>query len=164
MNARERLALMIRTDRGDMTVWSETHAQAALDAYLAEVRAATIPEVATVVVAALGDGPLPDCAPDVRAVLREAIDTASSPASSPRWSPALTAADRQNALLDAIRQDPHRRWKSGHARDVLRKQGWPVSKGTTGGDLARLAEAGHLVLHEEPNARWYSLADRGGAS
>ena len=37
MNARERLAIMIRTDRGSMTVWSLSEARDALDAYRAEV-------------------------------------------------------------------------------------------------------------------------------
>lgn len=37
MNARERLAAMIRTDRGSMTVWDPTQAREALDAYRAEI-------------------------------------------------------------------------------------------------------------------------------
>ena len=39
MNARERLAIMIRTDRCSMTVWSPEEAQDALDAHRAEVLA-----------------------------------------------------------------------------------------------------------------------------
>jgi dihydropteroate synthase len=37
MNARERLADMVRTDRGDMNVYSEIEVRAALDTYRAEV-------------------------------------------------------------------------------------------------------------------------------
>jgi hypothetical protein len=37
MSPRERLAVMVRTDRGDMTVWPEVMVTAALDAYRAEV-------------------------------------------------------------------------------------------------------------------------------
>lgn len=38
MNARQRLQIMIRTDRGSMTVWSPAEVQEALDAYRAQVR------------------------------------------------------------------------------------------------------------------------------
>lgn len=37
MNARERLAVMVRTDHGSMTVWSQTELTDALDAYRTEV-------------------------------------------------------------------------------------------------------------------------------
>ena len=37
MNARERLAVMVRTDRGHMTVWSQPEVRDALDAYRTEV-------------------------------------------------------------------------------------------------------------------------------
>jgi hypothetical protein len=37
MNARERLELMVRTDRGSMTVWSPAEVRNALDAYRVEV-------------------------------------------------------------------------------------------------------------------------------
>jgi hypothetical protein len=37
MNARQRLAIMIRTDRGSMTVWSQSEVRDALDAFHAEV-------------------------------------------------------------------------------------------------------------------------------
>ena len=37
MNARKRLTLMVRTDRGSMTVWSQTELTEALDAYRTEV-------------------------------------------------------------------------------------------------------------------------------
>jgi hypothetical protein len=43
MNARKRLELMIRTDRGDMTVWSEGEVRNALDAYAAEVQGSAPP-------------------------------------------------------------------------------------------------------------------------
>ncbi|MCI3153190.1 hypothetical protein ELQ39_15765 [Streptomyces sp. GB4-14] len=39
MNARELLQLMVRTDRGSMTVWSKPEVASALDAYRAEVLA-----------------------------------------------------------------------------------------------------------------------------
>ncbi|MFE7194056.1 hypothetical protein [Kitasatospora sp. NPDC057541] len=39
MNARERLEAMVRTDRGNMTVWSPQELREALDAYADEVRA-----------------------------------------------------------------------------------------------------------------------------
>lgn len=39
MNARELLQLMIRTDRGSMTVWSKSEVASALDAYRAEILA-----------------------------------------------------------------------------------------------------------------------------
>lgn len=39
MNARERLNIMVRTDRGSMTVWSPDEVRAALDAYRTEVLA-----------------------------------------------------------------------------------------------------------------------------
>lgn len=39
MNARERLEVMIRTDRGSMTVWSQPEIRDALDAYRAEILA-----------------------------------------------------------------------------------------------------------------------------
>ncbi|WP_055695805.1 hypothetical protein [Streptomyces prasinopilosus] len=37
MNARERLEAMVRTDRGDMNVYSEPEVRDALDAYTAQV-------------------------------------------------------------------------------------------------------------------------------
>lgn len=37
MNARERLAIMVRTNRGNMTVWSQSEVRDALDAYRTEV-------------------------------------------------------------------------------------------------------------------------------
>jgi hypothetical protein len=39
MNQRERVLIMIRTDRGSMTVWDKRQAEQELDAYAAQVRA-----------------------------------------------------------------------------------------------------------------------------
>lgn len=76
---------------------------------------------------------------------------------------ARTENDRQAALLDAIRQDPTGRWKSGRAVKVLRQLGYhPISPGTASHDLAALAAAGHLIRHEETGVRWYEVAHRGG--
>ncbi|MFB7589341.1 hypothetical protein [Streptomyces sp. NPDC056169] len=49
---RERLAIMIRTSRGDMTVWDAPEVQDALDAY----RAAVLREAAALVRAGAEDG------------------------------------------------------------------------------------------------------------
>ena len=69
---------------------------------------------------------------------------------------ARTPAARRDALLTAIEADPSGRWKSGRAVTALRKAGFhPVSPGTAGHDLARLAESGHLVRHNDPGCTWY---------
>ncbi|MEU9333194.1 hypothetical protein AB0D49_08510 [Streptomyces sp. NPDC048290] len=156
----------------------ENSARALLDAHRAEVLAADgqayVGELAMLsglvatLTAVVEHGDLDD----VRKLLAEhraddaqaRAEASGAPAPVAPWSMGLTAADRQTALLDAIRRDPDGRWKSGRARDVLRALGWPVGKGAAGSDLSRLADAGHLVRHEKPNARWYSLALPGGAS
>jgi hypothetical protein len=46
MNARERVKIMVRTDRGNMTVWGQTEVRDALDAFAAEARAEALNEAA----------------------------------------------------------------------------------------------------------------------
>lgn len=71
---------------------------------------------------------------------------------------ALHAADRQTALLAAIREERARRWKSGRAAQLLRRLGYgPVSSSTASHDLAALAAAGHLIRHDQLGVRWYEL-------
>jgi hypothetical protein len=74
-----------------------------------------------------------------------------------------TPADKRRAdLLTAIRAHGGR-WKSGRAVRVLRLLGHhPVSPKTAASDLLQLADAGHLVRHEEKGVRWYSVARRAG--
>ncbi|MDX3243492.1 hypothetical protein [Streptomyces sp. ME18-1-4] len=68
---------------------------------------------------------------------------------------------RRGALLAAIRRNPSGRWKSGRAVQVLRPLGFhPISPGTAGHDLAALADAGHLIRHDEPGCTWYEAATR----
>lgn len=50
MSAREVLAVMVRTDRGQMTVWSPTEVEEALDRYRAEARADVLVEQADEIV------------------------------------------------------------------------------------------------------------------
>lgn len=45
INARERLELMVRTTRGNMTVWSPAEVRDALDAFKAEVRAEIVGDI-----------------------------------------------------------------------------------------------------------------------
>lgn len=69
---------------------------------------------------------------------------------------AKTPAARRDALLAAIEADPSGRWKSGRAVTALHKAGFhPVSAGTASRDLARLAAAGHLIRHTDPDCTWY---------
>ncbi|MFI0268616.1 hypothetical protein [Streptomyces luteogriseus] len=78
-------------------------------------------------------------------------------------APDPTAADleRQTALMAGIRQEPARRWKSGRAVGLLRRLGYhPISPRTASRDLAALAGAGLLVMHEEKGVRWYEVAAR----
>jgi hypothetical protein len=67
------------------------------------------------------------------------------------------------ALLDAIRQQPNLRWKSGRAVRALRAAGHhPVSPGTASRYLKQLAAAGHLIRHEQIGVRWYEAAPKAG--
>ncbi|MEU3945402.1 hypothetical protein [Streptomyces sp. NPDC029526] len=68
---------------------------------------------------------------------------------------------RQTALLTAIRAEGGR-WKAGRARRTLAALGYAVAKGTAGGDLARLARAGHLVRHDEPGVTYYTRTSTTG--
>ncbi|WP_329336192.1 hypothetical protein OG252_13375 [Streptomyces sp. NBC_01352] len=75
----------------------------------------------------------------------------------------LTDADRQAALLNAIRNDPTGRWKSGRAVRAYRAIGiHPISPGTAGGDLRRLADTGHLTRHDAIGVTWYEPRKDGG--
>ena len=70
----------------------------------------------------------------------------------------LLDADRMTALLDAIRQNPDVRWKSGRAVRALRAAGHhPISPNTASGYLKQLAAAGHLIRHEALGVVWYEL-------
>jgi len=79
---------------------------------------------------------------------------------------ALLDADRMTALLDAIRQNPDVRWKSGRAVRALRAAGHhPISPNTASHYLQQLAAAGHLIRHEQLGVRWYEVTRKtGGAS
>uniref|UniRef100_UPI00131BC046 hypothetical protein n=1 Tax=Streptomyces sp. NRRL F-6674 TaxID=1463877 RepID=UPI00131BC046 len=62
-------------------------------------------------------------------------------------------------LMAGIRREPARRWKSGRAVNLLRRLGYhPISPRTASRDLAALAGAGLLVMHEEKGVRWYEVA------
>lgn len=75
----------------------------------------------------------------------------------------LADAARQADLLYAIRKNPNKRWKSGRALTTLHALGYTrARRHTAANDLARLADAGHLIRHEEKGVRWYGLARRGG--
>jgi|GEM_PF-4546621 len=50
MTAQDRLRVMIRTERGHMTVWSAAEVQAAIDAYRAEVEAAQLRKTADLLI------------------------------------------------------------------------------------------------------------------
>lgn len=60
MTARERLAIMVRTDRGNMTVWSQSEVRDALDAFAADVRAAALREGAEAVLQSSHGEPMRD--------------------------------------------------------------------------------------------------------
>lgn len=73
--------------------------------------------------------------------------------------------DRQAALLNAIRKEPARRWKSGRALALLSRLGYhPISASTASHDLAALAAAGHLTRREQLGVRWYEVARRTGGA
>ncbi|WP_460071135.1 hypothetical protein [Streptomyces sp. YKOK-I1] len=180
MSARERLQDMIRTERGDMNVHSQPEVRGALDAYRAEVLteagekssptgADATPEaydgelamlrglVRTLRVVVRYDNNVAE----VRRLLHQhAADEAA--AYEAKGDPILA---RQAALLNEILQAPARRWKSGRAVSALRKAGHhPVSPGMAQRDLAALADAGHLVRHEEKGVVWYEVARQSGGS
>ncbi|MFI1702012.1 hypothetical protein ACH419_39530 [Streptomyces bobili] len=166
MSARERLQVMVRTERGDMNVYSQPEVRAALDAHRAEVLA--------------GDGQAYDgelamlrgLVRTLRVVVREdnnvaevrrllhqhAADEAAAYAETGDSDRA-----RQAALLVGILAAPARRWKSGRAVNVLREAGYhPISPSTASHDLGALAAAGHLIRHEESGVVWYEIARRSG--
>jgi hypothetical protein len=97
-----------------------------------------------------------DTLPEVRRLLHQhASDDADAREEN------TPAEKRQADLLTAIRAHGGR-WKSGRAVRVLRMLGHhPVSPKTAASDLYQLAEAGHLIRHEEKGVRWYSVARQG---
>ncbi|MGW7495410.1 hypothetical protein ACWGKA_14060 [Streptomyces luteogriseus] len=103
--------------------------------------------------------------PEVQRLLWDhARDEAAAYEAAPeQTTPDPTAADleRQTALMAGIRQEPARRWKSGRAVNLLRRLGYhPISPRTASRDLAALAGAGLLVMHEEKGVRWYEVAPK----
>jgi hypothetical protein len=97
---------------------------------------------------------------DMPEVQRLLWDHARDEAAAYEAAPDQTAVDleRQTALMAGIRQEPARRWKSGRAVGLLRRLGYhPISPRTASRDLAALAGAGLLVMHEEKGVRWYEV-------
>ena len=102
---------------------------------------------------------------DMPEVQRLLWDHARDEAAAYEAAPDQTAADleRQTALMAGIRQEPARRWKSGRAVNLLRRLGYhPISPRTASRDLAALAGAGLLVMHDEKGVRFYTVARQGG--
>lgn len=103
--------------------------------------------------------------PEVQRLLADHVRDEAAARAQARIAPDTTAADleRQTALMAGIRQEPARRWKSGRAVGLLRRLGYhPISPRTASRDLAALAAAGLLVMHEEKGVRWYEVARQGG--
>jgi alkylhydroperoxidase family enzyme len=103
--------------------------------------------------------------PEVQRLLWEHASDEAAAYEQAGETPDRTAADleRQAALMAGIRKEPARRWKSGRAVGLLRRLGYhPISPRTASRDLAALAAAGLLVMHEETGVRFYTVARRGG--
>ncbi|MGS2588046.1 hypothetical protein [Streptomyces hebeiensis] len=147
MNARERLAAMIRTNPGSMTVWSTVEASTALDAYRDEVLAEAAETLEARGYRLLGDM--------VRSIVTAGPEEKASASTAPTATPPALEA-RLAQLLDTIRTRLGK-WSTGVVMEVRRSTGGPTQRGTARRDLAELHRRGHLTQHGAGDGRYYTL-------
>ena len=70
----------------------------------------------------------------------------------------MSARARQAALLEAMRERPGHRWRSGDAWRLLRAIAAP-QRSTARHALRALHKAGHLAVGEDDQGRFYQLSE-----